>query len=249
MDDAKPTINKGPPHHRGTVDTASGTETAIENSVTVFHIDGDEIKGRIIGREGRNIRALPPPPLHVEAEAFGYLAGAYHGIVLSSLCLLEFLDVGRLGEAEYPLGLGCIAPCRALHSQLGKSSGKGNGAYIMAGHSLYGHKVAGTQRQVGGIAVIAFARILELHLYNVARSLVAGDIGKPVEAVQFAATAVIVATRRILSRFRCFRFGGLNIVPGGSVLGLIPVFGIAPVFCPWPWLIWQSLPNESRGLR
>lgn len=36
----------------------TATESAIENTVSVFHIENDEIKGRIIGREGRNIRAL-----------------------------------------------------------------------------------------------------------------------------------------------------------------------------------------------
>lgn len=58
MDDARLTANKEA--KRIVIQTIQrvATETAIENSVTVFHIDNDEIKGRIIGREGRNIRAL-----------------------------------------------------------------------------------------------------------------------------------------------------------------------------------------------
>ena len=58
MDDAKMTASKEA--KRIVIQTIQrvATETAIENSVTVFHIDSDEVKGRIIGREGRNIRAL-----------------------------------------------------------------------------------------------------------------------------------------------------------------------------------------------
>ncbi len=58
VEDAKLTANKEA--KRIVVQTIQrvATEAAIENSVTVFNIESDEVKGRIIGREGRNIRAL-----------------------------------------------------------------------------------------------------------------------------------------------------------------------------------------------
>lgn len=58
MEEAKLTANKEA--KRVIVQTIQrvATEAAVENSVTVFNIDSDEVKGRIIGREGRNIRAL-----------------------------------------------------------------------------------------------------------------------------------------------------------------------------------------------
>ena len=55
MDDAKLTANKEAKRIVIQSIQRVATETAIENSVTVFHIESDEIKGRIIGREGRNI--------------------------------------------------------------------------------------------------------------------------------------------------------------------------------------------------
>lgn len=58
MDDAKLTATKEAKKIVIQTIQRVATETAIENSVTVFHIDNDEVKGRIIGREGRNIRAL-----------------------------------------------------------------------------------------------------------------------------------------------------------------------------------------------
>ena len=58
MDEAK--INANKEAKRIVIQTSQrvATETAIENSVTVFHIENDDVKGRIIGREGRNIRAF-----------------------------------------------------------------------------------------------------------------------------------------------------------------------------------------------
>ena len=58
IDDAKMTANKEAKKIVIQTIQRVATETAIENSVTVFHIDSDEVKGRVIGREGRNIRAL-----------------------------------------------------------------------------------------------------------------------------------------------------------------------------------------------
>ena len=58
MDEAKLTANREAKRIVIQSIQRVATETAIENSVTVFHIDNDEVKGRIIGREGRNIRAL-----------------------------------------------------------------------------------------------------------------------------------------------------------------------------------------------
>ena len=58
VDDAKMTANKEAKRIVIQSIQRVATETAIENSVSVFHLESDEIKGRVIGREGRNIRAL-----------------------------------------------------------------------------------------------------------------------------------------------------------------------------------------------
>ena len=58
MDEAKMTANKEAKKIIIQSIQRIASETAVENSVSVFHIDSDEVKGRVIGREGRNIRAL-----------------------------------------------------------------------------------------------------------------------------------------------------------------------------------------------
>lgn len=58
MDEAKMTANKEAKKIVVQTIQRTATEHVVENSVSVFHIENDEVKGRIIGREGRNIRAL-----------------------------------------------------------------------------------------------------------------------------------------------------------------------------------------------
>jgi len=58
LDEAKMTANKEAKRIVLQTIQRVAAEVAIENAVTVFHIESDEMKGRIIGREGRNIRAL-----------------------------------------------------------------------------------------------------------------------------------------------------------------------------------------------
>ncbi|MBR1480447.1 MAG: ribonuclease Y [Paludibacteraceae bacterium] len=58
MDDARLTANKEAKKIIIQTIQRVASEATVENAVSVFHIDNDEVKGRIIGREGRNIRAL-----------------------------------------------------------------------------------------------------------------------------------------------------------------------------------------------
>lgn len=58
MDDARLTANKEAKKIVIQTIQRVASETTAENAVSIFHIDNDEVKGRVIGREGRNIRAL-----------------------------------------------------------------------------------------------------------------------------------------------------------------------------------------------
>ena len=71
------------------------TETAIENAVTVFNIESDEVKGRIIGREGRNIRALDDTPEAIILSGFDPVRRE-----IARLALHQLVTDGRIHPAR-----------------------------------------------------------------------------------------------------------------------------------------------------
>lgn len=105
MDEAKMTANKEA--KKVVLETIQrvATETAIENAVTVFHIENDEVKGRIIGREGRNIRALEAATgveLVVDDTPEAILLSAFDPIrrEIARLSLHQLVTDGRIHPAR-----------------------------------------------------------------------------------------------------------------------------------------------------
>ncbi len=81
------------------------TEQAVENSVSVFNIENDEIKGRIIGREGRNIRALEAATgveIIVDDTPEAIILSCFDPVrrEISRLALHQFVTDGRIHPAR-----------------------------------------------------------------------------------------------------------------------------------------------------
>ncbi len=105
MDEARLTASKEA--KRIVINTIQRTapETAIENAVTVFNIESDEIKGRIIGREGRNIRALEAATgveLVVDDTPEAILISAFDPVrrEVARLALHQLVTDGRIHPAR-----------------------------------------------------------------------------------------------------------------------------------------------------
>ncbi|MCU4173529.1 ribonuclease Y [Carboxylicivirga sp. N1Y90] len=194
MDDAK--INATKEAKRIVLQTVQrvATETAIENSVTIFHIDSDEMKGRIIGREGRNIRALEAATgveIIVDDTPEAIVLSAFDPMrrEIARLALHQLVTDGRIHPARIEEVVNKVRKqveeeiletgkrtaidlgVHGLHSELIKLVGK------MKYRSSYGQNLLQHSRETANLCAV-MASELGLNVKRAKRAGLLHDIGK-----------------------------------------------------------------------
>ncbi len=194
MEEAKTTANEKAKNIVIKTIQRVGAETAVENAVTVFHIESDEIKGRIIGREGRNIRALESATgveIIVDDTPEAIVLSAFDPVrrEIARLSLHQLVTDGRIHPArieevvnrtrrrieEEIIEIGkrtCIdLGIHGLHSELVKMVGR------MKYRSSYGQNLLQHSRETANLCAI-MASELGLNPKVAKRAGLLHDIGK-----------------------------------------------------------------------
>ena len=154
------------------------TETAIENSVSVFHIDNDEVKGRIIGREGRNIRALEAAAgveIVVDDTPEAIVISGFDPVrrEVCRLALHQLVSDGRIHPARIEEVVAKVKKLgiHGLHPELIRIIGK------MKYRSSYGQNLLQHARETANLCAVMAAE-LGLNPKKAKRAGLLHDIGK-----------------------------------------------------------------------
>ncbi len=124
--------------------------------------------------------------LHLQSEALGYLAALDHGLVLTCLGFAELVHVGLAGEAVDALDIVSRLEVGLLYLEVDEATSERDNADVVTRAGLDGHDVAFLQGEVVDVVVVAFARVLELHLDEVGGLSIARHVGQPVVGVELS---------------------------------------------------------------
>lgn len=194
MEEAKQTANKEAKKIVVKSIQRVATETAVENAVTIFHIESDEIKGRIIGREGRNIRALEAATgveIVVDDTPEAIVLSAFDPVrrEIARLALHQLVTDGRIHPARIEEVVGKVKKqieeeiietgkrttidlgIHGLHPELVRMVGK------MKYRSSYGQNLLQHSREVANLCA-TMASELGLNPKKAKRAGLLHDIGK-----------------------------------------------------------------------